>query len=147
MRRLPAPGSEGDTGSSVVESRSLTRVDWLLGLTVLLFQSHWLDDLGSGAPDTAGVIVSAIGTALVVAGAFARGSVAGRVVLRAGLTFVALISLADLVALRPDGSLRPDLITYYRMELGRFWTLCVAVTLVGAFASLARVRPPKPALP
>jgi hypothetical protein len=114
-------------------------------LAVLLFQSHWLDDVGSGEPDTAGLAVSAIGLALVVAGLLSQGAVLGRVVLRAGLLFITFISLADLVALRPDGSLRPDLIRYYRLELGPVLTFVVAVTLVCAVLSLGMVRRPRPA--
>jgi hypothetical protein len=64
----------------------------------------------------------------------------GRVLLRAGLVFITCISVADLVALRPDGSLRPDLIRYYRMELGPFLTVVVAATLVCAVLSLGQVR-------
>ena len=106
-------------------------------ITISLFQSHWIDDLGSGASDTAGVVVSAIGTLLIGAGFALRARAAGRLVLALGLLFAAFVSVADIIGLQPDGSRKPDMLNHWATGLGWMTTPAAAVTLACAVAALA----------
>jgi len=117
----------------------------LLAVCLLLFQSHWVDDALSGGPDMAGGIVSAIGTVPLLAGLVwnpRRGI--SRLVVAAGLGFVAFISVADLAGLQPDGSLVPDVGLHWRDTLGWPVTVVVALTLAAALASLVALRTDRP---
>jgi hypothetical protein len=111
----------------------------LIVVTILLFQTHWIDDLFSGQPDRAGVAVSAIGSVLLGGGYWFRGHVVGRTMLSAGLVFVALVSLADLTGVRPDGSRTPAVLHHLRSELGTSLATAVAANLVCAVVMLRRV--------
>lgn len=102
-------------------------------VSLLAFQSHWLDDLGSGAADTAGIAVSAIGTALLAAGWWLMPGRAGRTVLMGAWIFTGYISAADLAGLRADGSVAPSLVDHWRLVLGPSTT--IAVTLAGLAAA------------
>lgn len=113
---------------------------------LVLFQSHWLDDVGSGESDTAGIAVSALGSAALLVGLLASRALVGRILLRAGLAFVIFISVADLVGLRPDGTREPDLLQHWTSGLGVGLVVAVAATLVCAsallVAELRAARPP-----
>jgi hypothetical protein len=111
----------------------------LIVVTILLFQTHWIDDVFSGQPDPAGVAVSAIGSVLMVGGYGFRRYGVGRTMLGAGLVFVALVSLADLTGVRPDGSLTSALLHHLRFELGVSLATAVAANLVCAVLLLRRV--------
>lgn len=106
-------------------------------LTVVLFQTHWVDDLPTGEPDTAGRVVSLVGTTLLLAGLLARHRRWGRIVLALGFLFVAFVSAADLSGLGQDGGFAPDVVEHWRSGLGWGFTLAVALTfvasLIGAF--------------
>ena len=112
----------------------------LFAAVTALFQSHWVDDVGSGESDAAGIAVSAIATVTLVIGFLSRGSRLGRLVYRLGLLFVVWVSFADLIGMRPDGTLTTDLRTYWSTEFGLPLTITVATTLGSALALLAPVR-------
>jgi hypothetical protein len=57
-----------------------------------------------------------------------------------GLSFIAFISVADLVGLQQDGSRAQDIVTHWRSGLGWPLTVTVAATLVCAVASLIALR-------
>ncbi len=116
-----------------------SRPGWWLWATLLFFQSHWVDDLGSGSRDVAGIAVSAIGTVTVGLGMAAFRWRAGRLLLGVGLAFVLAISLADIVGLQPDGSLTPDLVAHWRTGLGPILTVVVLATLALAAFGLLRL--------
>jgi hypothetical protein len=108
-------------------------------LAAVLFQSHWVDDLGGVDDDTAGIVVSAIGTIALAAGYAKRASLLGRVVLAAALGFVIFVSAADLAGVAPDGSLAEDVVSHWQAGLGWPLTLVVFVTLMSAVLALVRV--------
>jgi hypothetical protein len=112
----------------------------LVVLTLLLYQSHWLDDAFTDEPDAAGIIVSAIGSAAVLAILVAPRSFVARVAGVLGLGFIALISVADLVGLQQDGSRAEDIVMHWRNGLGWPLSATVAATLVCAVASLIALR-------
>ena len=112
---------------------------WLVVAIIVLFQSHWLDDLGSGEPDVAGRIVSAIGTSALGGGMILRKSLLGRALLALALLFTAFISIADLVGFRADGTRSADVWAHWQGELGWIVTGTVMVTLWLAFASLRQL--------
>ncbi len=110
----------------------------LLLPVLVLFQSHWVDDLMTGGPDAAGVIVSALGTLPIAAGLYGgERRRSARLALLAGLVFVLYISTADLVGLQPDGSLATSMREHWRTTLGWPITAAVAATLAAAAGSLA----------
>jgi hypothetical protein len=111
---------------------------WLVVAVTVLFQSHWLDDLGSGEPDVAGRIVSAIGT-LALGGGILRNTLLGRALLALALLFAAFISVADLVGLRANGTRTSDVWAYWQGELGWIVTGTVMATLLLTFVSLAQL--------
>lgn len=111
----------------------------LILILMVLFQSHWLDDVGSGASDAAGIAVSAIGTLALGAGLATRHHLGGRILLALALILVAFISVADLVGLQPDGSRTADLVDHWTTGLGEGMTAAVALTLVCAIAALMRL--------
>lgn len=111
---------------------------WLL-VAVLLFQSHWLDDLGASDGDVAGIAVSAAGTLALVGGALGHRLLIGRACVVLGLVFVAWVSIADLIGLRADGSRPTDIVDHWRTALGWPFTVVVAATLVGTLAAAAAV--------
>ena len=108
----------------------------LFAAVLVLFQSHWLDDVGSGEPDTGGIMVSAIVSAVLVAGFLGRRCQIGRIALGLGLAFVVLVSLADLTGMQPNGELVPDLGDHWRFTLGPILVLAVATTLACALSLL-----------
>jgi hypothetical protein len=112
---------------------------WLVVAIIVLFQSHWLDDLGSGEPDIAGRIVSAIGTSALSAGVILRNAVLGRALLALALLSAVFISVADLVGLRADGTRASDIWAYWQGELGWIVTAAVMVTLLLAVMSLPQL--------
>jgi hypothetical protein len=112
---------------------------WLVVAIIVLFQSHWLDDLGSGEPDIAGRIVSAIGTLALSAGVILRNAVLGRALLALALLSAVFISVADLVGLRADGTRASDIWAYWQGELGWIVTAAVMVTLLLAVMSLPQL--------
>ena len=112
----------------------------LLIVTLVLFQSHWLDDAFTGEPDAAGITVSAVGSVAVLAALLAPQSLVARIVGVLGLAFIAFVSVADLVGLQQDGSRPADMMTHWRSGLGWPLTAAVAATLVCAVASLILLR-------
>jgi Na+/phosphate symporter len=108
----------------------------LTALTLVLFQTHWVDDLGTDEPDVLGIGVSAIGSALLVTGLLLRRRGCGRALLVLGFLFVAFVSAADLCGLDTNGAFAPDVVAHWRDHLGWGLTLAVALT---AFLSLAGV--------
>jgi hypothetical protein len=112
---------------------------WLVVAILVLFQSHWLDDLGSGEPDVEGRLVSAIGTFSLSAGVILRNAVLGRALLALALLFTAFISVADLVGFRADGTRTSDIWAYWQGELGWIVTATVMVTLLLAVMSLPQL--------
>ena len=102
----------------------------LAGLTLLLFQTHWIDDLATAEPDVLGITVSAVGCMLLVTGLLLRRRVFGFALLVLGFLFVALVSAADLRGVDPTGALAPDIIAHWRDGLGWGFTLAVALTLI-----------------
>ena len=116
----------------------------LLLFVLLLFQSHWVDDVLTTAPgpesDAAGIIVSAIGSALLLPALFAPRALLARIAAALGLAFVAFISLADLVGLQPDGSRAGSIVEHWHHELGVPIAAVVLLTLVGAITGLLMLR-------
>jgi hypothetical protein len=115
----------------------------LLIAVLLLFQSHWIDDVAKPEADTAGIAVSSLASVALVVGFATRARIAGRAILGCALAFVAFVSVADLIGMKPDGSRSSDLLVYWRSELGWPLALIVATTFacaVAALASLSRAR-------
>lgn len=108
-------------------------------LAAVLFQSHWVDDLGGVDDDTAGIVVSAIGTIALAVGYAKRGTLLGRVVMVAALGFILFVSAADLAGVAPDGSLAKDVVGHWRSGLGWPLTAVVFATFVSAALALGRV--------
>jgi hypothetical protein len=107
-------------------------------VTVLvLFQSHWLDDILTGEADAAGIAVSAVGSLLLLTGLISRRLLAGRVILTLALLFVVFVSVADLVGMKPDGSRTSNVLHHWSSDLGWTLTLTVAATLICAVLSLS----------
>jgi len=117
---------------------------WFVVTIIVLFQSHWLDDLGSGEPDIAGRTVSAIGTFVLSAGVIFSNGVLGRAVLVLGLLFTAFISIADLVGFRADGTRISNVWAHWQGELGWIVTAMVMVTLFLALITLPRLARARP---
>jgi hypothetical protein len=116
---------------------SPARLTFLLtGLTAFLFQTHWVDDLGTDDSDVLGITVSAVGSALLFGGLLLEKRRRQRAVLLLGFLFVAFVSTADLCGLDAEGALAPDLVGHWRKTLGWELTLAVALTL---FSSLAGI--------
>src|SRR5262245_29653897 len=116
----------------------------LLLFVLLLFQSHWVDDLlantGAIKADTAGIVVSAIGTVLLLPAMFAPHAVVARIAAVLGLAFVAFVSVADLVGLRPDGSRAASIAHHWHHVLGVPLTATVLLTLISAVAGMILLR-------
>lgn len=108
--------------------------------TLLAFQSHWLDDLGSGAPDTAGMTVTAAASALLLLGWWRWPSGPGRVLLGVAWGFTAWVSMADLLGLGADGRLAPSMLEHWHVSLGLPVTAAVVVALVASAAGLSGLR-------
>lgn len=108
--------------------------------TLLAFQSHWLDDLGNGAPDSAGMTVSAVASALLVAGWWAWPNRAARLALGTAWVFAAWVSVADLLGLGSDGRLAPSMLEHWRAGLGLPVAVAVAIALVASAAGLSGLR-------
>ena len=106
-------------------------------LTIFLFQTHWIDDLGAGDRDLPGSTVAAIGSMLLATGLLLRRRVVGAAVLGLGLLFVALVSAADLRGLDTTGTAAPDILAHWRDGLGWGFTLAVALTLALSLAGMA----------
>jgi hypothetical protein len=113
---------------------------WFI-ITLAGFQSHWLDDVGSGSrsSDAAGIAVSALGSILLLLGWWHYTRRRRRGVLTVAYLFVALISVADFVGLHVDGSLAPSMLQHWRDGLGTGLTTTVALTLAAAIAGLVVV--------
>jgi len=109
----------------------------LAGLTMFLFQTHWVDDLGTGDPDVPGITVAAIGSLLLAIGLLLRPRVIGVAVLVLGFLFVALVSAADLRGLDTTGTPARDILAHWRDGLGWGLTLAVALTLALSVAGVA----------
>lgn len=109
-------------------------------VTLAAFQSHWLDDLASGAPDAAGMTVSAIASALLLAGWWAWPNRTARVALGTGWVFAAWVSLADLLGLGADGRLAPSVVEHWHGALGLPVAVAVAIALVASAAGLSGLR-------
>ena len=109
----------------------------LTGLTTVLFQTHWIDDLGTDEHDVLGITVSAFGSVLLLSGLLLfRRSRGRRALLVLGFLFVAFVSAADLSGLGPQGTFAPDVVAHWRDNLGWGMTLAVALTLVLSLAAL-----------
>ena len=85
----------------------------LTSLTTLLFQTHWIDDLGTDEPDVLRIMVSASGSVLLLSGLVLRTRWSGRALLVLGFLFVALVSVADLCGLNAEGAFAPDLVAHW----------------------------------
>ena len=104
------------------------------------FQSHWLDDVWTGgAPDVAGITVSAVGSALLLTGWWRWPRRTARWVLGVGWTVIAYISVADLTGLQPDGSFASPLRAHWVHGLGLPATAAVTVALLASVAGLWRL--------
>ena len=108
----------------------------LAGLTMFLFQTHWVDDLGTGDPDVPGITVAAIGSMLLATGLLLRRRVVRVAVLLLGFLFVGLVSAADLRGLDTSGTAAPDILAHWRDGLGWGFTLAVALTLALSLAGM-----------
>jgi hypothetical protein len=121
-----------------------TMIRPLLLFVLLLFQSHWVDDVltttARAEPDTAGIIVSAIGSALLLPALFAPRALLARIAAALGLAFTAFISVADLVGLKADGSRAPNIPEHWHHELGVPIAATVLLTLLGAVTGLIMLR-------
>jgi len=106
-------------------------------LTIFLFQTHWVDDLGTGDSDLPGITVAAIGGMLLATGLLLRRRGVGVAVLVLGFLFVGLVSAADLRGLDTTGTAAPDILTHWRDGLGWGFTLAVALTLALSVAGMA----------
>jgi hypothetical protein len=116
----------------VTRTASLTA---LVLLVVLLFQSHWVDDVGTSDADVAGIAVSAAGTVALIIGLLGSRRLAGRALLALGLGFVMWVSAADLMGVQPDGSRAASIAEHWATTLGWSLTIIVAVTLMLAVAA------------
>ncbi len=105
--------------------------------TVALFQSHWLDDVATDDPDTAGILVSATGTLLLLAGLALHRRRAGRILMAVGFLFRAFVSMADLAGLGVDGTFEPNLVAHWRDTLGWGITVVGAITFALSLAGSA----------
>ena len=103
------------------------------------FQSHWLDDVWTGAPDAAGVTVSAAGSGLLLLGWWLWPRRAAKWILGGAWTVVASISVADLTGLQPDGSFASPLRGHWVNGLGLPATAAVTVALLASVAGLWRL--------
>ncbi len=103
------------------------------------FQSHWLDDVWTGSPDAAGMAVSAVGSGLLLLGWWRWPRQGARWVLGIAWTFIAYISVADLIGLQPDGSLASPLSAHWVEGLGLPATAAVTVALLASVAGLWRL--------
>ena len=108
----------------------------LTALTIFLFQTHWVDDLGTDDRDVLGITISTVGSVLLFTGLLLLRRRCRRTLLMLGFLFVALVSAADLRGLDAEGAFSPDVIDHWRNNLGWGLTLSVALTL---FLSLAGV--------
>ena len=90
----------------------------LTGLTTFLFQTHWVDDLGTDDPDFLGITVSAVGSVILLSGVLLLRRRGRRGLLALGFLFVTLVSIADLRGLDPEGALAADVIAHWRDNLG-----------------------------
>ena len=108
----------------------------LTALTIFLFQTHWVDDLGTADRDVLGITISTVGSVLLFTGLLLLRRGCRRAVLALGFLFVAFVSAADLRGLDTEGAFAPDVMAHWRDNLGYGLTLAVALTL---FLSLAGV--------
>ena len=108
-------------------------------VAALLFQSHWVDDVGTPEKDVAGIVVGLAGGFGILAGLLAAGTAAGRIVLALALAFVIWVSIADLIGLGADGVRATDVVAHWTTTLGWPLTAVVAMTLVAAGAASARL--------
>jgi hypothetical protein len=120
----------------------------LTALTTLLFQTHWVDDLGTDEGDVLGITVSAVGSVLLLSGLLLQ-RIGGRpALLVLGLLFVAFVSTADLCGLNAQGTFAPDVVAHWRDSLGWAVTFAVALTLVLSLSAVlvltTRIRRPRP---
>jgi hypothetical protein len=102
----------------------------LTSLTTLLFQTHWIDDVGTDERDVLGITVSIVGSMLLLTGLVLRKSLPGRGLLVVAFLSVAFVSAADLCGLNAAGDFAPDLGAHWRDNLGWGLTLSVALTLL-----------------
>jgi hypothetical protein len=118
----------------------------LTGLTAVLFQTHWVDDLGTNERDVLGITVSAVGSALLLSGLVLLRRRRQRALLMLGFLFVAFVSTADICGVDTEGAFAPDIVAHWRDSLGWGLMLAVALTLfsslVGMAVLTARIRPP-----
>ena len=108
----------------------------LTGFTLLLFQTHWVDDLGTDEPDVLGIAVSAIGSVLLGTGLLLGRRWWGHALLVLGFLFVTFVSAADLRGLDETGALAPDVVAHWREGLGWGFTLAVVLTFVLSLAGV-----------
>jgi hypothetical protein len=125
-------------------SRDRVLVSFVVAI-IVLFQSHWLDDVGSGQPDAAGRIVSAIGTMALGVGLILRHGALGRALLAFALLFTAFVSVADLIGFRADGTRTTNVWAHWQGELGWVLTATVMITLLLASLSLSQLARSRPA--
>ena len=90
----------------------------LTGVTTLLFQTHWIDDLGTDEGDVLGITVSAVGSVLLLSGLALRKRWSGRALLTLAFLSVAFVSAADLGGLNAEGAFAPDLEAHWREKPG-----------------------------
>jgi hypothetical protein len=112
---------------------------------IVLFQSHWLDDVGSGQPDAAGRIVSAVATLALAAGLILRNAALGRALLAFALLFTAFVSVADLIGFRADGTRTTNIWSHWRRDLGWVLTATVMISLLLAVLTLSQLARSRPA--
>ena len=106
----------------------------LTGVTTLLFQTHWIDDLGTDEGDVLGITVSAVGSVLLLSGLALRKRWSGRALLTLAFLSVAFVSAADLGGLNAEGAFAPDLEAHWRENLGWGMTLSVGLTFLSSLA-------------
>ena len=111
----------------------------LTGVTALLFQTHWIDDLGTDQSDVLGITVSAVGSVLLLSGLALRRRSSGRALLTLGFLAVAFVSAADLGGLNAEGVFAPDLGAHWRESLGWRMTLAVGLTLLSSLTGVVLV--------
>jgi hypothetical protein len=123
----------------------------ITGLTTFLFQTHWVDDLGTDERDVLGITVSAFGSVLLLSGLLLLRTRGRRALIVLGFLFVAFVSAADLCGLDTRGTFAPDVVAHWRDNLGWGVTLAVAFTLVLSVAAVlvltTRIRRPSPSEP
>lgn len=76
----------------------------LTGVTTLLFQTHWIDDLGTDEGDVLGITVSAVGSVLLLSGLALRKRWSGRALLT--LAFLSRTNSSTAAPERTAASLR-----------------------------------------